>query len=102
MKDIRLLEMMVKRREAELEAEERRRRAHEEWEREREELRRRREEALKTRSLKRVKDKGKADQQNSTTDVSSSDSVIMNNVASHSVSRNKQSYYDNVSSLTVG
>ncbi|XP_022665841.1 coiled-coil domain-containing protein 177-like isoform X2 [Varroa destructor] len=67
-KDIRLLEMMVKRREAELEAEERRRRAHEEWEREREELRRRREEALKTRSLKRVKDKGKADQQNSTTD----------------------------------
>ncbi|OQR75481.1 hypothetical protein BIW11_08391, partial [Tropilaelaps mercedesae] len=67
-KDIRLLEIMVKRREAELEAEERRRRAHEEWEREREELRRRREEAMKTRSLKRVKDKAKGDQHNSTID----------------------------------
>lgn len=54
---------MVKRREAELEAEERRRKAHEEWEREREELRRRREEALKTRSLKRIKDRTRTDQQ---------------------------------------
>lgn len=54
---------MVKRREAELEAEERRRKAHEEWEREREELRRRREEAMKTRSLKRVKDRTKVERQ---------------------------------------
>ncbi|XP_003744958.2 coiled-coil domain-containing protein 177 [Galendromus occidentalis] len=58
-KDIRLLEIMVKRREAELEAEEKRRRAHEQWECEREELRRRREEAAKTRSLKRSKEKNR-------------------------------------------
>ena len=50
---------MVKRREAELEAEEKRRRAHEQWEHEREELKRRREEAAKTRSLKRSKEKNR-------------------------------------------